>query len=192
MSADTYVREISEFDLETFTELGAEASVTSSESAGRPPRRSPPPGMDEAARAKWEEKQEEEEAKFEARKKELEEKEELRRKQAAERFKAALEDRLTKEFKAGEANAVSREALRAVSVRSYVLLGVVAAVVSMPLIGMLLHLDPQAFGAYIAPITGITGTIVGYWFGTVGQSATGQGTTGQGATGQGTTRQGTT
>jgi hypothetical protein len=34
---------------------------------------------------------------------------------------------------------------------------------------MLLQLDPQTFGAFIAPVTGIAGTIVGYWFGTVGQ-----------------------
>jgi hypothetical protein len=98
-----------------------------------------------------------------------------RRASAEQAFRAELVGRLRDAFTAGAETAVSTEARRAVAVRGYVLLGVVAAVVSMPLIGMLFKLDPQAFGAYIAPITGIAGTIVGYWFGTVGQGATGQG-----------------
>jgi hypothetical protein len=92
---------------------------------------------------------------------------------------------LTRAYQQGSANAVSREALRAVSVRSHVLLGVVAAVVAMPRIATFFKLDPQALGAYIAPVTGITGTIVGYWFGAVAQGTTGQGTIQQVATGHG-------
>jgi hypothetical protein len=175
-SADTNVREISQFELKTLTELGA-ASVPSRAGQTASTRPSPPPGMDDAERVKWEAEQEEEAAKLNAERAQREKEEELRRMEAAAAFKAALDDRLTKAFTEGAANAVSREAHRAISVRSYVLLGVVAAVVSMPLIGMLLHLDPQAFGAFIAPVTGIAGTIVGYWFGTVGQGTTGQGTT---------------
>ena len=99
----------------------------------------------------------------------------LRQVQAESEFQKGLVDLLKDAFEAGAQRAVSTEARRAVTVRGYVLLGVVAAVVSMPLIGMLLKLNPDTFGAFIAPVTGIAGTIVGYWFGTVGQ-VSGQGT----------------
>jgi hypothetical protein len=36
----------------------------------------------------------------------------------------------------------------------------------MPIIAMALRLDPTTFGSYLAPVTAIAGTIVGYWFGT--------------------------
>jgi multidrug efflux pump subunit AcrA (membrane-fusion protein) len=150
----------------------------------------PPLGMDEAEQAKWEEKRakwEEERAAAQAkREKELAaeqakwekeqdkkvEEQKRRREQARTEFKQALDERLAAAFAAGAEDAVRAEARRAITVRGYVLLGVVAAVVAMPLIAMLLRLDPQAFGAYIAPVTGITGTIVGYWFGSVGQVTT--------------------
>lgn len=45
------------------------------------------------------------------------------------------------------------------------LLLVVLAVVAMPVIAILIGLSPEDFGAYIAPVTGIAGTVVGYWFG---------------------------
>jgi hypothetical protein len=41
--------------------------------------------------------------------------------------------------------------------------------VGMPVIAMVTKLDPQTFGSYIAPVTGIAGTVVGYWFGTLGR-----------------------
>jgi hypothetical protein len=50
-------------------------------------------------------------------------------------------------------------------VRSLVLFAVVCAVVVTPILAMLRKIDPQAFVQYIAPITGITGTVLGYWFG---------------------------
>jgi hypothetical protein len=92
--------------------------------------------------------------------------------QAESAFKEQLDRLLAIAFTEGAERAVSAEARRAINVRGYVLLGVVAAVVAMPLIGMLLKLNPQTFGAFIAPVTGIAGTVVGYWFGTVGQSTT--------------------
>jgi hypothetical protein len=181
MSSDSHGIEITDLELESLSKLGADSfgsrGSTATADEGGEPR---PPGMDEATAAKWEAAQEEGREKARAERVKRQEEEELRRKQAEDKFKAALDDRINRAFQQGAAGAVSREALRAVSVRSYVLLGVVAAVVAMPLIGMLLHLDPQAFGAYIAPVTGITGTIVGYWFGTVGQGTAGQGTPGQG------------
>jgi hypothetical protein len=133
----------------------------------------PPDNLDDAGLAKWWAEQDE---KREAKAKERREQRQARQQQAESEFRATLDERIHKAYEQGAATAVSREAHRAITVRGYVLLGVVAAVVAMPLIGMLLQLDPQAFGAYIAPVTGITGTIVGYWFGTVGQGTTGQDT----------------
>jgi hypothetical protein len=173
------VRELAQYELKALAELGApivvrtQRAVAQEMEMGRP---LPPTGMDEVERAKWEEEQEAKEAKLEAEERaeraKWEAAEQLRREQAASDFKKALEELLTTAFEAGAESAVSSEVHRAVTVRGYVLLGVVAAVVAMPLIGMLLQLDPQTFGAFIAPITGITGTIVGYWFGTVGQGST--------------------
>jgi hypothetical protein len=166
MSSDSHGMEISDFELRSLTNLMHPPSMAEAADDWE----SPPADLDEAGRAKWRAEQEERrEAKWRKRREEAD----ARQKQAESEFKAALDEKIKKAYEQGSANAVSREALRAISVRSYVLLGVVAAVVAMPLIGMLLHLDPQAFGAYIAPVTGITGTIVGYWFGTVGQGTTG-------------------
>jgi hypothetical protein len=51
-------------------------------------------------------------------------------------------------------------------VRSVVLFLVVLAVVLTPLLAMgWLKVPPQSFSQYVAPITGITGTVLGYWFG---------------------------
>jgi hypothetical protein len=50
--------------------------------------------------------------------------------------------------------------------RSVVLFLVVLAVVLTPLLAMgWLKVPPQSFSQYVAPITGITGTVLGYWFG---------------------------
>jgi hypothetical protein len=170
---------ISDFELKSLTDLAAEGAlgigVSEAPDIGWELE---PPGLDEEGRARWKAEQDEKKAKAEAERAKREEEMELRRKQAEDKFKAVLDDRITRAYDLGSEDAVSLEASRAVRVRSYVLLGVVAAVVAMPLIAMFFKLDPQAFGAYIAPVTGITGTIVGYWFGTVGQGTTGQGTTG--------------
>lgn len=51
-------------------------------------------------------------------------------------------------------------------IRSVVLLLVILAVVLTPLLAMgWLKVPPQSFSQYVAPITGITGTVLGYWFG---------------------------
>lgn len=57
------------------------------------------------------------------------------------------------------------QAARADNVRSTVLFAVILVIVASPIIGMLMGIDPQAFSAYMAPVTGLAGTIVGYWFG---------------------------
>jgi hypothetical protein len=60
-----------------------------------------------------------------------------------------------------EAESGRRDAL----FRGYVLYVVVAAIVLLPFVAILLQLKPETFGSYVAPVTGIAGTIVGYWFG---------------------------
>jgi hypothetical protein len=159
MSAHRDMRRVSALELNALAVLGADSvrTVDTATTGGF---------RDEAEQAKWEEEQAKQEKE-----------EEHRRQQAAMQFEMELDQRLHEAYLAGVERAVSTEARRAISVRSYVLLGVVAAVVSMPLIAMLLHLDPQTFGAFIAPVTGIAGTIVGYWFGTVGQGTSAQGVT---------------
>jgi hypothetical protein len=182
MSSDSHGLGISDFELRSLTDLAAEGSARSTSAEGPSYWEPEPPGLTEEGRATWKKELEDREAKAEAEQAKREEEEERRRQQAEDRFKAALDERINRAYQQGSATAVSREALRAVSVRSYVLLGVVAAVVAMPLIAMFFQLDPQAFGSYIAPVTGITGTIVGYWFGTVGQGTTGQSPSGQATT----------
>jgi len=51
-------------------------------------------------------------------------------------------------------------------IRGIVLYLIVFAIVLMPIIAMFnLRLAPEAFAQYISPITGIAGTVLGYWFG---------------------------
>jgi hypothetical protein len=49
--------------------------------------------------------------------------------------------------------------------RGIVILLVVAVLVLAPLVAMLVHVSPTDFSALMAPITGIAGTVIGYWFG---------------------------
>lgn len=80
-------------------------------------------------------------------------------------FEQALEARDIQQFQEGGRLAFSEASRRAYQARSIVLLLVVLAVVAMPVIAILIGLSPEDFGAYIAPVTGIAGTVVGYWFG---------------------------
>jgi hypothetical protein len=169
--------EISEFEVTTLTELGAAVQRYIPSGPLPPPDQHwdpAPANLDAAGREKWEAEQEKKRNEALAEQRREIEDAKRQRQEAEDKFKAALDERIMRAYQQGAETAVSLEAHRAITVRGYVLLGVVAAVVAMPLIGMLLQLDPQAFGAYIAPVTGITGTIVGYWFGTVGQGYTGQ------------------
>jgi hypothetical protein len=77
-----------------------------------------------------------------------------------------VHDRQVDAYLKGRDDATDQQAQRAYFMRSAVLLLVVLAVVSLPIIAIGLHIDPQEFGAYVAPVTGIAGTVVGYWFGT--------------------------
>ncbi len=70
-------------------------------------------------------------------------------------------------YRAGEAQALDKQTRYAYFARTMALLLVVLAVVAMPIFAMMKNLAPESFGTYIAPVTGIAGTVVGYWFGTV-------------------------
>ena len=48
--------------------------------------------------------------------------------------------------------------------RAGILILVVLAVVLTPVYGMFAGIKPEEFVQYITPITGITGTVLGYWF----------------------------
>ncbi|GAA1035739.1 hypothetical protein GCM10009557_44520 [Virgisporangium ochraceum] len=88
-----------------------------------------------------------------------------RQQKAAEEFVLALNARLREAYQEGADTAVDRADRNAWNARSITLYLVVLGVVAMPVIAMVTSLDPQAFGSYIAPVTGIAGTVVGYWFG---------------------------
>jgi hypothetical protein len=95
-----------------------------------------------------------------------------RRKEALQRFKNALLEREADAYLKGADSAIDREAKRAYT-RSTVLLLVVLAVVQMPIVAIIAGLSPQDFGSFIAPVTAIAGTVVGYWSGDRGRTATG-------------------
>jgi hypothetical protein len=54
--------------------------------------------------------------------------------------------------------------------RSIALILVLVVLVAMPIIAIASNIDPERFGSYIAPVTGIAGTVVGYWFTSAGRS----------------------
>jgi hypothetical protein len=93
--------------------------------------------------------------------------EQARREAAEEELREEITERLQSAYEKGVAAATDRDAQRAYQARSLVLLLVVLAVVTMPILAILIELDPEVFGTYMAPVTGIAGTVVGYWFGTV-------------------------
>jgi hypothetical protein len=96
--------------------------------------------------------------------------EEARQKAALDRFTTALNARLARAYYDGVNEAVDRADRSSFNARSITLYLVVLAVVAMPFVAMIIHLSPQAFGSYIAPITAIAGTVVGYWFGALSRS----------------------
>jgi hypothetical protein len=85
-------------------------------------------------------------------------------------FQAALTQSQVNAYVRGVEAATDRDAQRSYNARSIVLLLVVLAIVCMPIVGILKGLSPESFGAYVAPVTGIAGTIVGYWFGAGSQT----------------------
>jgi hypothetical protein len=64
-----------------------------------------------------------------------------------------------------------RDTAKGENMRSWVLLLVIAGIVLTPIYAMIAGVEAEAFGKYIAPITGIAGTVIGYWFGQRGGQA---------------------
>jgi hypothetical protein len=91
-------------------------------------------------------------------------KREANMRQKQELFRSALNDTLADVYKQGADAAVDKAERTAWNARSVALYLLVFAVVAMPAIAMLAGITPQDFGSYVAPITGIAGTVVGYWF----------------------------
>jgi len=87
------------------------------------------------------------------------------RQERFENLKGMLVDREIEAYKRGVFDSTDEQTKRASIIRGYALLLIIVAVVAMPMVALLLKFDPQAFGAFIAPVTGIAGTVVGYWFG---------------------------
>lgn len=84
---------------------------------------------------------------------------------AAKNFERAIESRLQRAYAEGRAVVDAESGRRDALFRGYALYVVVAAVVLLPFVAIFLQLKPETFGSYVAPVTGIAGTIVGYWFG---------------------------
>jgi hypothetical protein len=84
-------------------------------------------------------------------------------------LQSEISRRLDNAYRRGVASATDEQARSAYVWRGFVLLLVVLAVVSMPILAILIDLEPTDFGNYIAPVTGIAGTVVGYWFGQAGR-----------------------
>ncbi|MER7181710.1 hypothetical protein ABT404_19880 [Streptomyces hyaluromycini] len=59
---------------------------------------------------------------------------------------------------------------RAESIRGWALVAVVVAVVISPWVAMAANVAAEDFSMYMVPVTGIAGTIIGYWFGQGGSS----------------------
>jgi hypothetical protein len=78
----------------------------------------------------------------------------------------------------------TRQSAQGEAVRSWVLLAIVVAIILMPIIGMIIGIQAQTFSQFIAPVTGIGGTVLGYWF---GQRTSGDGLGSASPTGQITT-----
>lgn len=66
----------------------------------------------------------------------------------------------------------SRVEAGAETVRGWVVIGIVVALITSPIMAMILSVSPQDYGQLIAPVTGIAGTVIGYWFGNRNQSPT--------------------
>jgi hypothetical protein len=72
-------------------------------------------------------------------------------------------------YRAGVEDAAQTERQREARVRTAVLIIVVAVVAVLSVMALVLRLDAQQFTLYLAPITGMAGTVLGYWFGAAGR-----------------------
>ncbi len=159
----------SNLELESLLEVGAQMLQLSGMIENRPYHHPPfnPETPDE--KREREQREAEEDAKFEQKARQLSEKRQQLRAEFAETLNAAL----AAAYEEGGNMAVRQAERTAWNARSVALYLLVFAVVLMPVIAILAGIIPQDFGSYVAPITGIAGTVVGYWFSRGGGSGSG-------------------
>ncbi|MFJ5882905.1 hypothetical protein [Kitasatospora cineracea] len=87
---------------------------------------------------------------------------EVRLRDTERRWEVELKDRTHRAELAHHQVAVTR---RAESIRGWALVAVVVAIVISPWAAMLSGVPANDFSMYMVPVTGIAGTIIGYWFG---------------------------
>jgi dihydroxyacetone kinase-like predicted kinase len=81
-----------------------------------------------------------------------------------------IEVQLDRVYRKGVTEATAQERTSEQWVRSVVLLVVVLAVSVMSTVALALQVEPQRFTAYLAPVIGMAGTVIGYWFGSAGRN----------------------
>ncbi|WP_148666275.1 hypothetical protein [Streptomyces malaysiensis] len=87
---------------------------------------------------------------------------EVRLREIERRWEVELADRKHRADLAFEQSGLIR---RAEGVRGWALVAVVFAIVASPWVAMIAGVAAKDFSLYVAPVTGIAGAIIGYWFG---------------------------
>ncbi|WP_031067514.1 hypothetical protein [Streptomyces sp. NRRL WC-3742] len=86
----------------------------------------------------------------------------LQSRETERRWEVELEDRKHRADLVHQHVSVTR---RAEGIRGWALVAVVVAIVVSPWVAMIANVPANNFSMYMVPVTGIAGTIIGYWFG---------------------------
>ncbi|MFJ1758601.1 hypothetical protein [Kitasatospora sp. NPDC088134] len=86
----------------------------------------------------------------------------LQSRETERRWEVELEDRKYRANLVHQHVAVTR---RAEGIRGWALVAVVVAIAVSPWVAMIANVPANNFSMYMVPVTGIAGTIIGYWFG---------------------------
>ena len=87
---------------------------------------------------------------------------EVRLRETERRWEVELADRKHRADLSFEQSGLVR---RAENVRGWALVAVVFAIIASPWVAMIAGVAAKDFSLYVAPVTGIAGAIIGYWFG---------------------------
>ncbi|MFE2888524.1 hypothetical protein [Streptomyces sp. NPDC059272] len=87
---------------------------------------------------------------------------EVRLRETERRWEVELADRKHRAELSFEQSGLIR---RAENVRGWALVAVVFAIIASPWVAMIAGVAAKDFSLYVAPVTGIAGAIIGYWFG---------------------------
>ncbi|MEV6531614.1 hypothetical protein AB0M86_18815 [Streptomyces sp. NPDC051639] len=87
---------------------------------------------------------------------------EVRLRETERRWEVELADRKHRADLSFEQSGLVR---RAENVRGWALVAVVFAIIASPWVAMITGVAAKDFSLYVAPVTGIAGAIIGYWFG---------------------------